>query len=79
MCGSLYFSQISHAFFVPTSMPFLPDTTIIAASATAAASSTSPTKSNNPGVSKILTLVSSQTIGITEVLMEKWRLVSSLS
>ena len=37
--------QISHAFFVPVSTPFLPDTTIIAASAALTASSTSPIKS----------------------------------
>ena len=43
--GSLYFSQSSHAFSVPTSTPALPDTTMIAASAAATASSASPTKS----------------------------------
>ena len=43
--GSLYFSQSAHAFWVPTSTPFLPETTMIAASAAEAASSASPAKS----------------------------------
>ena len=75
----LYFSQISQAFFVPTSIPFLPDTTIIAASAALTASSTSPTKSKYPGVSKKLILVLSQITGTTEVWMENCLLISSLS
>jgi len=52
---------------------------MIAASATLTASSASPTKSKYPGVSRMLIFVSPQTTGITEVLMEKRRFVSSLS
>ena len=67
---NLYFSQISHAFSVPTSTPAFPETTIIAASAAATASSTSPIKSKNPGVSKIFILIPSHSTGITDVEME---------
>ena len=63
----------------PTSTPFLPDTTITAASATLTASSTSPTKSKYPGVSKTLILVFSHSIGTTDVCIENRRLISSLS
>ena len=45
MRGNLYFSHNSHALSVPTSTPALPETTIMAASAALAASSTSPEKS----------------------------------
>ncbi len=76
--GSLYFSQSSHAFSVPTSMPALPDTTMIAASAVETASSTSPTKSKNPGVSSTLIFTPSHSIGITDVAIEIWRFCSSL-
>ena len=70
---------LAHAFSVPTSMPDLPLITMMAAPAAFTASSTSPTKSKYPGVSRMLIFVSPQTTGITEVLMEKRRFVSSLS
>src|SRR5699024_1994152 len=77
--GRLYFSQKSHAFSVPTCTPDLPFTTMIAASAALNASSTSPTKSKYPGVSKKFTFISSYSIGTTDVPIENLRLISSLS
>ena len=68
--GSLYFSHISHALFVPVCMPALPETTMIAASAADTASSTSPTKSKKPGVSRIFILTLSHSIGTTDVCIE---------
>ena len=64
---------------MPLSTPFLPDTTIIAASAAEAASSTSPIKSSDPGVSNILTLQSSHSMGITLVLIDISLDISCLS
>ena len=77
--GILYFSHSSQAFSVPTSMPALPEMTMMAASATLIASSTSPTKSKKPGVSSRLILQPSHSIGIVVVLMEIPRFCSSLS
>ena len=77
--GRLYLSHNSHAFSVPTSTPAFPETTITAASAALTASSTSPTKSKYPGVSKILIFAFSHSIGIRLVLIENSRFCSSLS
>ena len=77
--GRLNFSHNSQALMVPASIPALPDITMIAASAAEQASSTSPIKSNEPGVSRMLILESSQRIGTSEVLIEICLFISSLS
>ena len=68
---------------VPTSIPALQLTTITAASAADTASSTSPTKSKYPGVSKRFIFIPpespSYSTGTKEVLMEKPLFISSLS
>ena len=65
--GRWYFSHSSQAFSVPASMPLFPETTMMAPSATAIASSTSPIKSKYPGVSRMLSLYPSHSIGIMDV------------
>ena len=67
------------AFSVPTFTPSLPDTTISAESAARIPSATPPSKSNKPGVSIIFILVFFHSMGATEVKIEVWRLISSLS